>query len=179
MNFFKYHALGNDYLVLDPADWRAEFTDVQIIRICHRNFGIGSDGILWGPLPAQGDAPFSLRIFNPDGSEAQKSGNGLRIFCRYLFDQGLVKNSTFKVHTRGGVVQATVHGHGQSVTVEMGSVSFDSARIPVAGARRDVVRETLSVAGEKLTFTSATIGNPHCVIERPNTTTADVHRLGP
>ena len=178
MHFSKYHALGNDYVLLDPKHWPKEFSTAEIIRICHRNFGIGSDGILWGPLPALDGAPFSLRIFNPDGGEAQKSGNGLRIFCRYLFDQGLVKNSTFKVHTRGGVVQATVHGHGQSVTVEMGSVSFDSARIPVAGAQRDVVRETLSVAGETLTFTSATIGNPHCVIERPNTTTADVHRLG-
>ena len=179
MHFSKYHALGNDYLLLDPKHWPNEFSVAEIIRICHRNFGIGSDGILWGPLPAAGGAAFSLRIFNPDGSEAQKSGNGLRIFCRYLFDQGQVNNSPFKVHTRGGVVQATVHGQGQSVTVEMGSVSFDSLLIPVAGAARDVVRETLSAGGETLTFTSATIGNPHCVIERANTTTADVHRLGP
>ena len=179
MLFSKYHALGNDYVVLDPAHWPRLLDADEIVRICHRNFGIGSDGILWGPLPATHDAPFALRIFNPDGSEAQKSGNGLRIFCRYLFDQGCVKNSPFKVHTRGGVVQATVHGQGQSVTIEMGSVSFDSLRIPVAGAAREVVRETLTVAGETLTFTSATIGNPHCVVERPGTTTADVHRLGP
>ncbi len=179
MQFSKYHALGNDYIVLDPKHWSLELAPAEIIRICHRNFGLGSDGILWGPLPTMLGAPFSLRIFNPDGGEAQKSGNGLRIFCRYLFDQGLVENLPFKVHTRGGVVQATVHERGQSVTVEMGSVSFDSARIPVAGAQRDVVRETLSVAGETLMFTSATIGNPHCVIERPQTTTADVHRLGP
>ena len=179
MNFSKYHALGNDYLVLDPMHWPRPFLAAAIVRICHRNFGIGSDGILWGPLPPEAGAPFALRIFNPDGGEAQKSGNGLRIFCRYLFDQGTVGQTPFKVHTRGGVVQATVHERGKSVTVEMGSLSFDSARIPVAGAQRDVVRETLSVAGESLTFTSATIGNPHCVIERPNTTTADVHRLGP
>ena len=179
MKFFKYHALGNDYLVIDPVDHAQEFTPAEIVRICHRNFGIGSDGILWGPLPAKDATQFALRIFNPDGSEAQKSGNGLRIFCRYLFDQGKVGNAPFKVHTRGGVVQATVHGQGESVTVEMGSVSFDSLRIPVAGAQRDVVRETLTAGGETLTFTSATIGNPHCVIERPDTTSADVHRLGP
>lgn len=179
MRFLKYHALGNDYLVIDPVDHVNEFTAAEIIRICHRNFGIGSDGILWGPLPARDDAPFSLRIFNPDGGEAQKSGNGLRIFCRYLFDQGKVGHAPFKVHTRGGVVQATVHGKGESVTVEMGSVSFDSARIPVAGDRREVVRETLSAGGETLTFTGATIGNPHCVIERPRTSAADAHRLGP
>ncbi len=69
-----------------------------------------------------------------------------------------------RVHTRGGVAQATVHGRGQSVTVEMGQVSFDSTRIPVVGAQREVVRETHSVAGQTLTFTSATIGKPHCIV---------------
>ena len=179
MQFSKYHALGNDYLVIDPAHWPNVFTTREIIRICHRNFGIGSDGILWGPLPACDGAPFSLRIFNPDGSEAQKSGNGLRIFCRYLFDRDLVQHAPFKVHTQGGVVEATVHDGGRSVTIEMGNVSFDSTRIPVAGDAREVIRETLNVGGETLTFTSATIGNPHCVVERPATSTADVHRLGP
>ena len=179
MIFHKYHALGNDYLVIDPRDWPTQFTVPQIVRICHRNFGIGSDGILWGPLPARDGAPFALRIFNPDGSEAQKSGNGLRIFCRYLFDCGLAKLEPFRVHTPGGIVEATVHDQGRSVTVQMGRVSFCSAKIPVAGAPREVIREQLTVDGETLQFTSATVGNPHCVVERPGTTTADVHRLGP
>ena len=179
MQFSKYHALGNDYLVINPNHHVGSLSAEEIIRICHRNFGIGSDGILWGPLPACGGAPFSLRIFNPDGSEAQKSGNGLRIFCRYLFDRDLVQHAPFKVHTQGGVVEATVHDGGRSVTIEMGNVSFDSTRIPVAGDAREVIRETLNVGGETLTFTSATIGNPHCVVERHATSTADVHRLGP
>jgi len=179
MHFSKYHALGNDYLILDPKYWPAEFSRDKVIRICHRNFGIGSDGILWGPLPAAGGAPFSLRIFNPDGSEAQKSGNGLRIFCRYLFDRGLVQHAPFKVHTLGGVVEATVHAGGHRITIEMGCVSFDSTRVPVAGTAREVIRETLTVGGETLTFSSVTIGNPHCVVERPATSAADVHRLGP
>jgi diaminopimelate epimerase len=179
MQFSKYHALGNDYLVLDPRHWPLEFSPAEIVRICHRNYGIGSDGILWGPLPASGGAPFSLRIFNPDGGEAQKSGNGLRIFCRYLFDRGLVKHEPFKVHTRGGVVEATVHEGGRSITIQMGRVSFDSTQVPVAGPAREVIRESLVVGGETLIFTSASIGNPHCVIERPGTSTADVHRLGP
>lgn len=179
MHFSKYHALGNDYLVIDPRDWPEAFTTAQIERICHRNFGVGSDGILWGPLPARDGAAFALRIFNPDGSEAQKSGNGLRIFCRYLFDRGLVKTGPFRVHTAGGVVEARVHDRGRSVTVQMGRVSFDSGKIPVAGPPREVIREQLTVAGEALVFTGATVGNPHCVVERPATTTADVHRLGP
>jgi diaminopimelate epimerase len=179
MQFSKYHALGNDYLVIDPADWPVEFTAAEIIRVCHRNYGIGSDGILWGPLPPEAGAPFSLRIFNPDGGEAQKSGNGLRIFCRYLFDRGLVRHEPFKVHTKGGVVEARVHADARSITIAMGEVSFAASRIPVTGVEREVIRETLIVGGESLMFTSATIGNPHCVVERPDATTADVHRLGP
>jgi diaminopimelate epimerase len=167
MRFSKYHALGNDYIVIDPRDHREALSAAHIVRICHRNFGVGSDGILLGPLPARDGAPFALRIFNPDGSEAQKSGNGLRIFCRYLFDRGLAKNQSFSVHTQGGVVQARVHGVGESVTVEMGRVTFRSDEIPVNidGAPREVVRETLRIADHTLTISCASIGNPHCVVE--------------
>ena len=72
MNFTKYHALGNDYLVLNPKDLKELPEKEAIIRICHRNFGLGSDGILFGPLPSE-KADFGLRIMNPDGSEAEKS----------------------------------------------------------------------------------------------------------
>jgi diaminopimelate epimerase len=179
MQFSKYHALGNDYLVIDPAHWPVEFSPAEIVRICHRNYGIGSDGILWGPLPARDGAPFALRIFNPDGGEAQKSGNGLRIFCRYLYDRQRVGHEPFRVHTAGGVVEATVHAGGRSITVAMGQVSFAAGSIPVAGDDRDVIRETMTVDGEALTFSSASIGNPHCVVERSNTSVEDAHRLGP
>jgi diaminopimelate epimerase len=184
MQFFKYHALGNDYLVIDPRDRSREFTTQEIERICHRHYGVGSDGILWGPLPARDGAPFALRIFNPDGSEAQKSGNGLRIFCRYLFDRGLVANDAFAVHTKGGVVRARVHGQGETVTVEMGTVSFWSEHIPIAGVPRETIREPLTIDGAKLTVTCATIGNPHCVVELPGDgsvmhSAATAQRFGP
>src|SRR4051812_13127224 len=124
MNFYKYHALGNDYIVIDPRSFAPEMTEANIRVICHRNFGAGSDGILYGPLPSD-RAPFRLRIFNPDGSEAEKSGNGLRIFCRYLFDQKLVRENTeFKIDTLGGVVSATVFDSGKVARVDMGRVSF-------------------------------------------------------
>src|SRR5665213_4505358 len=105
--FTKYQALGNDYIVFDPKNWPLAPTPEQIKTICHRNFGIGSDGILLGPLPSK-KAKFALRIFNPDGSEAEKSGNGLRIFSRYLWDKKLVGKDEFTIETPGGVVKATV-----------------------------------------------------------------------
>src|SRR5512135_696789 len=134
MKFVKYHALGNDYLVLDPADYKKGVTPTleQIKRICHRNYGVGSDGILFGSCGDSGRG-FAVRIFNPDGSEAEKSGNGLRIFSRYLWDAGLVSDKPFTILTAGGSVTAQVHENGNTVTVEMGKVSFDSTKIPVAG----------------------------------------------
>src|ERR1017187_1023097 len=101
LEFSKYHALGNDYIVIDPKHLGSPLTTEQIKIICHRNFGVGSDGILLGPLPSQ-RAPGAPRIFNPDGSEAEKSGNGLRIFSRYLWDRNLVGNEEFSIETAGG-----------------------------------------------------------------------------
>lgn len=178
MKFYKYHALGNDYLVMDPADIGRELTTDEIRVICHRNFGVGSDGILWGPLPST-KAPFRLRIFNPDGSEAEKSGNGLRIFSRYLWDKKLVGAGEFAIETLGGVVKATVFEGGRMVRVEMGKVSFWSDAIPVTGARREVLNEQITVGDRTFTFCSATIGNPHCVLPLPEISSELAHKFGP
>ncbi|MDZ7369897.1 MAG: diaminopimelate epimerase [candidate division KSB1 bacterium] len=163
MKFFKYHGLGNDYLVLDPAQVGRELTPSEVRLICHRNYGLGSDGILWGPLPS-GRAEFGLRIFNPDGSEAEKSGNGLRIFSRFLYDSGLVKDQPFRLDTLGGVVCAQVLEKGRMAQVEMGRVTFDSREIPVAGPPREVLNETMMVKDREFRFCAASIGNPHCVL---------------
>jgi diaminopimelate epimerase len=180
MRFHKYHALGNDYIVMDPADypgWTAPTTE-QTRVICHRNFGAGSDGILWGPLPTT-KAQFGLRIFNPDGSEAEKSGNGLRIFSRYLYDQKKVGTAPFTIDTLGGVVEVVIQPGGQQLTIEMGHVSFTSDRIPVAGASREVINEKIQILDREFTFCAATIGNPHCVIPLPAVTPELAHKYGP
>ena len=162
MRFWKYHALGNDYIVMDPKDLPAPTVE-KVKIICHRNFGIGSDGILLGPLPST-KAPFGLRIYNPDGSQAEKSGNGLRIFSRYLWDRKLVGDNEFAIETAGGVVKSTVFDSGKMVRVEMGKVTFWSNEIPVNGPRREVINEQITVGGETFTYCSAGVGNPHCVV---------------
>jgi diaminopimelate epimerase len=177
MKFYKYHALGNDYIVLDPVEFR-ELTEERICRLCHRNYGIGSDGILYGPTDSK-EADFALRIFNPDGSEAEKSGNGLRIFARYLWDKGKVKNDEFTISTVGGIVKARVHTNGQKVTVDMGKVSFKSTEIPVTGTLREVINEQMEIAGQTLIYTAATIGNPHCVILSDEISETKTRTLGP
>jgi diaminopimelate decarboxylase len=163
--FRKYQALGNDYIVLDPAEWPGLPGVATVRRICDRHLGIGSDGLLWGPVADE--EPFRVRRFNPDGEEFEKSGNGVRIFARYLWDRGLAPGPHFILITLGGPVTAHVlDAEGSRIAVEMGRLSFDSRVIPVAGPPREVIEEAISLQGHKLRVTAATIGNPHCVVFR-------------
>ena len=177
IEFHKYHALGNDYLVLPGIDG-GQLDAATVQRICDRHFGVGSDGLL---LPAGRDREgrYLLRIFNPDGSEAEKSGNGLRIFARFLWDQREVRGEPFAVVTAGGVVRCEVRDEGGTVFVEMGQASFASERVPVTGPAREVVNELLQVLGENLRITAVTIGNPHCVAFLTKTSRALAEKLGP
>jgi diaminopimelate epimerase len=179
MRFAKYHALGNDYLVITPHEAGDLPQKPELVqRVCHRNFGIGSDGILIGPI-ATGESQFGLRILNPDGSEAEKSGNGIRIFSRWLWDHKFVGEKPFRIWTQGGVVNAEVLEEGRVVKVEMGRASFDSRVIPVSGPKREVVNERLDVAGVLFHYTAVTIGNPHCVIFCDRVSTQQVKEFGP
>jgi diaminopimelate epimerase len=178
MKYSKYHAIGNDYIVIRPTEIQGELTPDLIRTICHRNYGVGSDGILLGPLDSK-SCEFGLRILNPDGGEAEKSGNGLRIFTRFLWDEHLVDNRRFTIETLGGPVSCEVSGDGRSVKVEMGEVSFDSSKIPVEGEHREVLNEEIEVDGQVLTFCAATVGNPHCVILSDAPTPEEARRFGP
>lgn len=179
MKFHKYHALGNDYLVIEPKDCEKPLTTDCIRTICHRHFGVGSDGILFGPLPSK-EAKYALKIFNPDGSEAEKSGNGLRIFSRFLFDKKMVdEDKEFAIETKGGMVRSTVFPGGQKVRVEMGQVSFAAGKIPVTGPEREVLNEEITVGDRTFTYCAATIGNPHCVILLPEILPELAQKYGP
>ncbi len=176
--FHKYHALGNDYLVVDPGESHVALSPDFIRALCDRHRGAGSDGVLYGPLPRE-DGKLGLTIWNPDGSEAEKSGNGLRIFVRYLYDNGRVGAEPFELWTRGGPVRAQVIHAGQLIRVEMGQVSFDARQIPVAGLEGEVLDRSLEVEGQRLSFSAATIGNPHCIIRCDEISQHLACRLGP
>jgi diaminopimelate epimerase len=175
LEFHKYHALGNDYLVVPSGQPPAADT---IRRICDRHFGLGADGVLF-PAGRDSEGRFVLRIFNPDASEAEKSGNGLRIFARFLWDQREVGAESFAVVTKGGLVRCEVRDQGRAVFVEMGQASFHSEKIPVTGPGREVVNELLQVQGENLRVSAVTIGNPHCVAFMNKISRALVEKLGP
>ncbi|MGE5138164.1 MAG: diaminopimelate epimerase [Rudaea sp.] len=176
--FHKYHGLGNDYLVVDPGESSMALSPDFIRRLCDRHRGAGSDGVLYGPLPGE-DGPLSLTIWNPDGSEAEKSGNGIRIFVRYLYDTGRVGGEPFELSTRGGRVRAQVLDAGRLVRVEIGQVSFDARLIPVAGLDGDVLDRPIEVEGHWLSFSAATVGNPHCIVPCDQISPDLACRLGP
>jgi diaminopimelate epimerase len=166
-HYVKSHGLGNDYIVIDPATVPFAVTPEAVRLICDRHRGVGSDGILL--VAPAADADFGLRIFNPDGTEAEKSGNGVRIFAKFLRERGYTDRDRFTLHTLGGIVTCVLEHEGGRVvriTVDMGRARFDPL-------------EELEVDGRHFEVTSVSVGNPHCVIVVPDLAKIDVHALGP
>jgi len=184
--FVRSHGLGNDYLVVDPKTLTFALTPETVRLICDRHTGVGSDGILvYQPSPSP-EFEAVLRIFNPDGSEAEKSGNGLRIFCKFVYEHGYTKKTEFGVKTAGGPVKAVLHlenGRAGWITVDMGSATFDAAKIPVNGFTGEVVAKDLPVTVGGLTktlkVTCVSVGNPHCVVFLEDLESLDINVWGP
>jgi diaminopimelate epimerase len=182
--FFRGHGLGNDYIVMDPKELTFKLTPKNIKAVCDRNWGLGSDGIL--ALVPSRKSDFGLRIYNPDGSEAEKSGNGLRIFARYLHATGKTKKKHFTVETKGGLVTIDLHldrhGDASAVTVEMGQATFKPAALPCTLAADELIQQPIDAAGCSLSFTGVSVGNPHCVVFKQageSWSREDLLKLGP
>lgn len=167
------HGLGNDYLVVEPAALPpgVALTPAAVRLICDRHRGVGSDGILELLPPTGAPGRFALRIWNPDGGTAEKSGNGLRIFAKYLRDHGHTAADRFTIATPGGEAAVALDcdpqsGRAISVTVDMDRPAFDP-------------RTRLNVAGDEYAVTILSVGNPHCVVVVPDVDAVDLARLGP
>jgi len=164
----KSHGLANDYLVVDGEALGFSLTPARVRQICDRHAGVGSDGILVA-LPSE-TADFALRIFNPDGSEAEKSGNGLRIFAKFLYDHGYTGRTDFRVETAGGIV-------GVHLLLRDGRV--EAARVEMGRAVIDRGLTSLASDGERLDVVALSVGNPHCVCIVEDLARVDLRRLGP
>lgn len=181
-NFFvKSHGLGNDYIVLNQDEIDFDLTKEAIVKICDVHYGIGSDGILL-KVPSY-KANFGLRILNPDGSEAEKSGNGLRIFAKYLYDYKYAIDKIFTVETPGGIVRAEIieewYGKAQTVKVDMGKAIFESALIPVSCGQPECMDETLHLEYRDYAINCVSVGNPHCVILKDELDEKEIKIFGP
>jgi diaminopimelate epimerase len=181
-NFFvKSHGLGNDYIVLNQNEIQFELTEKAIRKICDVHYGIGSDGVLL-KVPSY-KAGFGLRILNPDGSEAEKSGNGLRIFAKYLYDYKFAKTPVFTIETTGGLVQAKIieerYGKASVITVDMGKAIFHSSEVPVKSQSEECIDETLNLEYRDYLISCVSVGNPHCVIIKDTLDINEVKTFGP
>jgi diaminopimelate epimerase len=166
-DFVKSHGLGNDYIVVDGERFGIALTPERVRLLCHRNLGPGSDGIL--ELSRRGER-FFVRIWNPDGSEAERSGNGLRIAAKFLSEHGYTDEPVFVIETVAGPVQTQVYreaGRVHLVRLEMGRAAIEKSirSLPVDGSRLDV--------------TVVSVGNPHCVIFGEPLTRERLFELGP
>lgn len=181
-NFFvKSHGLGNDYIVLDSDKLEFTLTPEKIRLICDYHFGIGSDGILLKTHSTKAD--FGLRIFNPDASEAEKSGNGLRIFSKFLYDLRYTTKKEFTIETLGGIVTSHIieerNKKAFMIKVDMGKAIFKSREIPVNYNKDECFGEILEIKDKKFLMHCVSVGNPHCTILMDTLEEAEIKEYGP
>jgi len=169
--------MGNDMLVIDPHDIDFELTSHNAQCICDRHFGIGADGICYGPLTES--QPFDMQFFNPDGTQSGKSGNGLRIFARYLCDALYVTDKHFQISIEGQMSDVNVLDESyMTFKMSMGQATFQSDHIPSTGISRDMINEKLTIDDNNYQITCVNVGNPHCVLFTDNLSTQQVKALG-
>ncbi len=177
--FFKGHGLGNDYIVVEEGNtW--PLSDAAIQTVCDRWRGPGSDGIV--VLLGADGPPYLLRMFNPDGSEFERSGNGLRILAAYLASRGRVGRDPFEVRVGGESLELTVNSVASNglydVTVDMGRAAFSPDEVGLIEAELEEPGRILGPEGS-LEFIGVSIGNPHCVVFRDSLSDDDLARIGP
>jgi len=179
MRFEKWQALGNDYLIVEQAQLAFELTAARVRLLCDRHCGVGSDGVLLLSPPREGADVADLRIFNPDGSEAELSGNGARQALLYLRRRGWTASDNLSIHTVAGRIAATITGEF-ACRVEMGHARLQSDDFPGGAADG---RGELNVAGAPpWRFQHVSIGNPQCAIHvaEPSALEAlDLTAIGP
>jgi diaminopimelate epimerase len=187
MKLAKWQGLGNDYVIVEESALPAALTPGAISLLCDRHLGVGSDGILvcGQPTGVVPGAVARMRVFNPDGSESEMCGNGIRMFARYLVDEGRVSGPEFVVETLAGAVKPCLRADG-TVRVDMGRARFRSESILPASAAgtsshmpaAEVVDAVLETGGREYRFTFVDVGNPHCVIFVDDLALFDVAGVG-
>ena len=180
-SFVKMHGLGNEYIVLDRTNIDFQLTKQAIMRLCNIHFGIGSDGIVMVVPSTKAD--FGFRVYNPDGSEAEKSGNGLRILCKYLYDYGYVKTRHFSLETMTDIVYADIveeeKGKAMLICLDMGKAIFASRDIPVNSDQPEFIGQKIMAGDKEFEVNCVSVGNPHCVVIKQELDENEIRTYGP
>jgi diaminopimelate epimerase len=180
-SFVKMHGLGNEYIVLDSTNIDFQLTKQAIKRLCNIHFGIGSDGIVMKVPSTKAD--FGFRVYNPDGSEAEKSGNGLRILCKYLYDYGHSNTRQFSIETLTDIVYADIveeeKGKAMLIKVDMGKAIFASRDIPVNSDQPEFIGQKIMAGDKEFEVNCVSVGNPHCVVIKKELDEKEIRTYGP
>jgi len=183
LKFTKMQGIGNDFVMVNCLMETLPEKELAAIsrRVNDRKFGVGGDGLIL-VLPSK-LADFKMRMFNPDGSEAEMCGNGIRCFAKYVFDRKLISEHQIKVETLAGVKLLkllTRGGKVEAVRVDMGQPGLLRSEIPMRGDDNGrVIGESLKVDGRKFEITAVNMGNPHVVIFSDDLDNFAVERYGP
>lgn len=188
MHFTKMHGIGNDFVMVnclgEDSDARLIEAQGRAIFLCDRKFGVGGDGVI-ALLPGH-HAPFAMRMFNPDGSEAEMCGNGIRCFAKFLYDRGLTRGETnIPVETGAGLLHLEIHagpdGKAQAVRVDMGEPVLKPSDVPTMLGEGDapVVNVPLDLGGRTVYITAVSMGNPHAVTFVDDVKNYPIDTVGP
>ena len=178
MRFEKWQALGNDYLIVEAAETALELTPARVRRLCAPHVGVGADGVLLLSAPDEPGFVARVRIFNPDGSEAELSGNGVRQAVLYLRRRGWANADVFSVQTAAGEIRPRITGP-QTCTLDMGEARLRSPDFPSGGGDG---QGALRTGDREWRFQHVSIGNPQCAIlleDRDELEHLDLPVLGP
>ncbi len=184
--FSKYHGLGNDFILVDNrASDEPMVTPEQAVDLCDRNFGIGADGVIF-VLPKTGDADYTMRIYNSDGSEPEMCGNGIRCLAKFIADLEEKDGNpqtlphAYSIHTLAGIIRPELKPDGQ-VTVDMGEPGLLAKEIPttLADAEDKAIDKTLTIDGKDWQVSCVSMGNPHCITFVKDVEAVPLAEIGP
>lgn len=180
ISFIKSQALGNDFIIFEDIEERFNLRPETVAHLCDRHFGVGADGLM--VVRPSRHADFSMLFFNPDGSEAEICGNGIRCFASYLYNHGLTSKHAIRIETKGGPREVFLLFKGeklQATKVNMGRPTFKASDVPINTDKYEFVDDILRVGGSEVKATCLSVGNPHCVVFVPDVAAAPVRKLGP
>lgn len=179
MKFWKYHGLGNDFIILNNLD-NSISPDSSIIELmCHRRFGIGADGVV---LVEKSDlADIRMIIYNSDGSRPEMCGNAIRCFAKYVYDYGIIKKSQMAIETDAGIMKIDIRAEqnkAAAAIVNMGKPDFDASKLSPGFEKPQLINEIIKLGEQSFNITSLTMGVPHTVIFTENIGDDYVQRFG-
>lgn len=179
IKFTKMHGLGNDYVYIDAINQNIENKSNLAKNVSNRNFGIGSDGLIL--IERSNIADFKMSMFNPDGTQAEMCGNGIRCVGKFVYDKGLTDKTTLNIETLAGIKKVNLYvkdGKVETVKVDMGEPILEPREIPVISKENQVKNLKINSQGKEFRFTCVSMGNPHAITVVENAKDIDVKKYG-